>query len=81
MGRTLNPEEEQADEVAELAQPCADCGAQVVAAADRAFEFGTQELLCWQCAERRGGRYDAHQERWSVAPDVAGLRRRPEGDW
>jgi hypothetical protein len=68
--------DEHDDEVRELPAPCAECGAQVLGASDRAFEFGTQQVLCWQCAERRGGRYDAHQERWSVAPDVADLQRR-----
>ena len=80
MGRTIGADEEQ-DEVGEVGQPCADCGAEVIGAADRAFEFGTQGLLCWQCAERRGGRYDAQQERWSVAPDIAGLPRRVGREW
>ena len=69
-------EDEHDDELRELDQPCADCGAQIAGAADRAFGFGTDQLLCWLCAERRGGRYDAHQERWSVAPDVGDLRAR-----
>jgi hypothetical protein len=68
--------DEHDDEIRELTAPCADCGAQLPGESDRAFGFGTDQLLCWQCAERRGGRYDARQERWSVAPDVADLQRR-----
>lgn len=81
MGRPINSEDEQDAELGEGGQPCADCGAQVVAVDDRAFEFGTQGLLCWPCAERRGGRYDAEQERWSVAPDIAGLQRQAGREW
>jgi hypothetical protein len=65
----------------EAPMACADCGAEVFGAADRAFEFGAQLLLCWQCAERRGGRYDAHQERWSTAPDISDLRARLGREW
>jgi hypothetical protein len=68
---TWEPEEEREEE---RTLACADCGASTFAT-DRAYEFGSEQLLCWQCAERRGGRYDAHQERWSRAPDVADLRR------
>lgn len=76
MGQTRGYGDGPDNEVQEPAQPCADCGAEVFGALAGAFEFGTQQLLCWQCAERRGGRYDARQERWSVAPDVTDLRRR-----
>ena len=69
-------ERERDDEERDVGQPCADCGAQVFGAADRAFEFGSDQVLCWLCAERRGGTYDAHQERWSTPPDVADLRWR-----
>jgi hypothetical protein len=65
------PEEEREEEGT---LTCADCGAATYAA-DRAYAFGSEQLLCWQCAERRGGRYDARQERWSHPPDVANLRR------
>ena len=68
--------EDHDDELRELPQACADCGAEVYGAGDRAFEFGADQLLCWQCAERRGGSYDAHQERWSEPPDVRDLRAR-----
>ena len=74
---TREPQEERDEE---QTLPCADCGAGTVVA-DRTYEFGSEQLLCWQCAERRGGRYDAHQERWSQEPEIADLRRRlgPEG--
>jgi len=55
--------------------PCADCG-EAIFASGRGYAFGTEQWLCWQCAERRGGRYDAHRECWSGAPEVGDLRSR-----
>ena len=52
---------------------CSDCGAVISPAADRGFSFGTQGVLCWECAIRRGGTYDADEDRWTNAPDVADL--------
>jgi hypothetical protein len=77
----MDPTDERDDQVEETLVACADCGAEVLGAADRAFEFGAEQVLCWQCAERRGGRYDAHQERWSTAPDIADLRSRLGREW
>jgi hypothetical protein len=54
---------------------CADCGGAVAGGVDRGFPFGPN-VLCWECALRRGGRYDAQQDRWTVAPDLSDLRRR-----
>jgi hypothetical protein len=60
------------DEDAE-SSACADCGALVDLAGARTFAFGEQSLLCWSCAIRRGGRYDAGREAWSTPPSVADL--------
>lgn len=54
-------------------EACAACGAQVSPGAERGFAFGSGNVLCWQCATARGGRYDAHRETWDRAPDVSGL--------
>lgn len=52
---------------------CADCGAQISRAAERGFAFGEAEVLCFACAERRGGRYDAEEDRWTRPPSLADL--------
>jgi hypothetical protein len=58
---------------------CIDCGATLWPDVGRAFATGPDSYLCFACAERRGGVYDASQDRWSVAPDVDALpdERRP----
>lgn len=63
-------------EEAEQYAACADCGAQILPSADRGYAFGAQGALCWSCAIRRGGSYDADQDRWTVAPEVADLQER-----
>ena len=50
---------------------CADCGALMLAGAEDGFGFGESSMLCASCATRRGGSYDARQERWVCAPRVA----------
>jgi hypothetical protein len=52
---------------------CAECGALISRAAERGFAFGESGVLCFACAERRGGRYDADEDRWTRAPSLAGL--------
>jgi len=58
---------------------CCDCGAVIEAEAERPFTVSDDEVLCFECAVRRGGVYDAAEDRWTVAPDVADLpdERRP----
>ena len=52
---------------------CLDCGAEVSAATDRSYGFGGIGVLCWECAVRRGGTYDAERDHWTVSPQVADL--------
>lgn len=52
---------------------CIVCGARVSEAAQDAFGFGTENVLCWECATERGGRYDAERDTWDVEPDLEGL--------
>jgi hypothetical protein len=58
---------------------CCECGAPIWPDIDRAFACSPELYLCFACAERRGGAYDASQERWTVPPNVVGLpdERRP----
>jgi hypothetical protein len=57
---------------------CCECGAEVVPAIDSAYVLDGA-VLCFDCAVRRGGDYDAEEERWTVAPRVSDLpdERRP----
>jgi hypothetical protein len=52
---------------------CSLCGAQVSEESEGIFGFGTQNVLCGECAIARGGRYDALRDAWEVAPDLTGL--------
>jgi hypothetical protein len=52
---------------------CADCGTVLNLDGARSFAFGEQSVLCWACAIRRGGRYDADSESWTAAPRVGDL--------
>jgi len=51
---------------------CADCGA-TVDSRERIYGFGTDGVLCFACAERRGGSYDTLHDRWTEVPDLADL--------
>jgi hypothetical protein len=57
---------------------CAVCGTSLSVAGDRAYGFGADSALCWDCAVARGGRYDAVHERWEVPPRTDGLRDRDD---
>ncbi len=58
---------------------CVDCNEGLWPEIDRSFPIGEELYLCYDCSERRGGVYDAKQDRWSTAPDLSGLvdERRP----
>jgi len=58
---------------------CIACGAEVSPEVDRAFACSSDNYLCFECAEARGGVYDADEDRWIAAPDTSGLEdeRRP----
>jgi hypothetical protein len=59
---------------------CADCGAEVSPATERGFAFGDSAVLCFACAERRGGSYDSDEDRWTRAPSLSGLASREDPD-
>ncbi len=52
---------------------CTGCGRPVVGGLQRAYGFGDDQLLCWDCAVARGGSFDAGEDRWAVAPRVEDL--------
>ncbi len=58
---------------------CADCGAAIWTDIDRYFPISDETYLCWTCAIRRGGSYDADEDRWTTAPGLEGIadERRP----
>jgi hypothetical protein len=51
---------------------CVDCGAEIRPGPDPTFALGAG-VLCLDCALRRGGRYDAEQDRWVTEPDFGDL--------
>ena len=60
----------------EIASACADCGEGIEPGGARSYGFGEQSQLCWACAIKRGGSYDARQERWTTKPSTADLKIR-----
>jgi len=58
---------------------CIECGATISVGPDRGYVFGSDHVLCFACAERRGGRYDADRDDWSSPPDTLGLPTDVEG--
>jgi len=52
---------------------CLDCGAELRPGPDRGYTFGADGVLCFDCALRRGGRYDELRERWSEDPRIDDL--------
>ena len=64
----------------ETSQFAHDCGAPIAEGADPSFAFGTRSTLCFECAIRRGGEYDAETEKWTVTPDVSSLEGEDETD-
>ncbi len=58
---------------------CIDCGATIAPGTDRVFALSPEEFLCFECSVRRGGVYDADEDRWTRAPTVEGEpdERRP----
>ncbi len=58
---------------------CFDCGATIAPALDRAFAISDDAFLCFDCALKRGGVFDADEDRWTKPPRVGDLpdERRP----
>ena len=51
---------------------CVACAVDFVTGADPSYAFGAS-ALCWDCAIRRGGVYDADADSWTEAPSVSDL--------
>ncbi len=56
----------------EMEELCTDCGGSVVPDRDPCFFF-EEEILCFECAQNRGGRYDSEYEQWATFPDISEL--------
>ena len=54
---------------------CADCGAEIAPESERGFGLGGGAALCFECAVRRGGRWDEARDCWAADPSLAGLER------
>lgn len=63
------------DERDEIGGNCADCGAPMDGAVDRSYPLRQGGVLCFRCAVRRGGSYDAEEDRWRTAPSVNDLEQ------
>jgi hypothetical protein len=55
---------------------CSECDASLWEDDDRAFSYAPRAYLCYECATRRGGVYDASADTWTTPPDVRSLGRR-----
>jgi recombinational DNA repair protein (RecF pathway) len=51
---------------------CAACGSEVDPR-DAAYAYGGGTALCFACAVKRGGAYDAEQDHWFRDPDISDL--------
>jgi len=52
---------------------CADCGAEISPATDRAFAVNDDVYICFECALKRGGVFDEKTDRWTSAPNVENI--------
>jgi hypothetical protein len=52
---------------------CVECGDEIAQGTDQGFPVGEQLVLCFECATRRGGNYDAELDKWVIAPNLEGL--------
>lgn len=62
----------------EAATQCTDCSRDLGIDGSQVFSSDGVSL-CWECALKRGGVFDAKQDRWTRPPDVSDLpdERRP----
>ncbi len=51
---------------------CAACGSAVDTRAS-AYVYGADGALCFDCAVKRGGAYNAGEDHWYRVPDVSDL--------
>ena len=56
---------------------CADCSIDLIPAVDSFFVVREGVTLCAECSVRRGGKYDAHRDLWTLSPFVGDLH----GTW
>ena len=63
-------------ELTELSR-CIECGADVWPERERSYLISDDDVLCYECATRRGGAYDELHDRWTARPDLTGVRVSP----
>ncbi len=54
---------------------CSSCGARVDTQPGGSYAFGTECVLCFECATERGGSYNADRDTWVEPPRVSDLAR------
>jgi len=52
---------------------CMQCGSLLWPELDRSYRPSTEDTLCFECSEGRGGVYDMASGKWTVPPDLSGL--------
>ncbi len=52
---------------------CIECGAELWPERDRSYLITADDVLCYACAQHRGGAYDEIHDRWTQAPNLRGL--------
>jgi hypothetical protein len=56
----------------ELTEYCHVCGEELDPTDARNFALAPSVVVCFECASRHGGRYDAETERWKKPPSIPG---------
>lgn len=52
---------------------CTACGMDIGVDPSHSWEDESGVRLCWECALRRGGVFDARKDTWTTAPNVGDL--------
>jgi hypothetical protein len=60
-------------EAEEFGTVCADCAGDLGVDPTLFYDAGNGARLCWECALRRGGIFDAERDEWAALPDVSDL--------
>jgi hypothetical protein len=70
IGRMKN---DDADDTWDQCVTCIQCGSLLWPELDRSYHPSSDESLCFECSEGRGGVYDMKKGRWTRPPDLSGL--------
>ena len=64
----------------EPTESCRLCGEYIDPMDPRNYALSVAALLCYECACRHGGKYDAVREDWSTTPRQPVIAAAPRGD-